>query len=68
MFLVVWSVDHGMNFLRMEREITDHWLACETYLEAEEVYEDLIDKEDTYTASIAQPIKATDYSCVDVSD
>lgn len=66
MFLVLWSVDRGMNYLKMDRELEDHWLTFDTYLEAEAFYEDLVKQDDTYTASIAQPVKSTDYDVVDV--
>lgn len=66
MFLVLWSVDRGMNLLKMERVIEDHWLAFDTYAEAEGFYEDLVKQDDTYTASIARPIKSTDYGVFDV--
>jgi len=65
MFLVLWSVDRGMNYLKMDRELEDHWLTFDTYLEAESFYDELVKQDDTYTASIAQPVKSTDYDVVD---
>lgn len=54
MFLVVWS--------RNEKEdIRDCWITADTYAEAMEVYESLLDQEDVYVASICNVIVSTDY-------
>jgi len=67
MFLVVWSVFRGKR-LNTEPTIVDYWLTFETYAEAETFYEGLVKQDDLFTATIAQPVKSTDYDCVDVSD
>lgn len=64
MFLVVWSLDHGTNYINMGRNIVDHWMSFETYLEAEDFYEELLKRDDLYSATVAQPVKSTDYDCV----
>ena len=49
------------NLLPEEYEFHSDWKAYETLQEAEAVYNNLINREDLYTASICKPVKSTDY-------
>lgn len=40
----------------------DQWKVFEDFKEAESFYENLLQKDDTYTASITRILKSTDYS------
>lgn len=53
-YLVVW----------MTTGETDHFTVFQSYSQAHQLYNHLIDQDDTYTASICVPIKSTDYSTV----
>lgn len=39
----------------------DGWEVAETFEEAEEVYNMLLQRDDTFSATISKPIKSTDY-------
>ena len=54
MFLVVWTKKIDIE------DFTDHYLTCDTYAEAEKNYSELLEQEDTYTATISQPLKSTE--------
>ncbi|CAB4197174.1 hypothetical protein UFOVP1304_48 [uncultured Caudovirales phage] len=42
-------------------DITDHWEVCDSMAEAERLYEEILCREDVYSASICGVIKSTDY-------
>ena len=63
-WLVVWSYIYEQPFdprYTNGKEIIDHWIATDTYQEAETKYEKLLKDPNIYAASIAAPVKSTDY-------
>lgn len=54
MFLVVWTTRIA------EDEYEDHWIAADTYKEAEETFADLQTLDDVYSITICQPVKSTE--------
>ena len=54
MFLVVWTTKVA------EGEYEDHYMAHDTYNEAEETFADLQTLDDVYSISICKPIKSTE--------
>ena len=52
-YIVVYSTDGGNS---------DHWQPFEYWGAAESFYENLLQEDDTYTASITRILKSTDYS------
>lgn len=40
--------------------ILDHWEMHDTFVEAEEVFEELLKRDDLWSATIAQPIRSTE--------
>tara|TARA_X000001316_G_C922093_1_gene36904 strand:+ start:307 stop:528 length:222 start_codon:yes stop_codon:yes gene_type:complete len=64
MFLVIWTtkaaeINQGGYILDGE-EYKDHWIATDTYKEAEETFADLQTVDDVYSISICKPIKSTE--------
>jgi hypothetical protein len=59
MFLVVWTTKHGED---QDPWFKDHWVAEESYVDAEKTYEGLLDDAQVYVASICRVEKSTDYS------
>jgi hypothetical protein len=51
MFILVWMTINEV----------DHWQAFDDQAEAEQAYSNLIESEETYTASLCTPIRSTDY-------
>jgi hypothetical protein len=43
----------------------DRWAPFENEIEANEHYNDLLEREDVYSASVVIPIRSTDYDCMD---
>ena len=59
MFLMVWTECHEGEDGKAQYE--DHWLPYDTYREATQNYDKLVDMEEVYSASICQIIESTDY-------
>jgi len=57
MYLVVWSTE-----IPNEDEVRDEYEAYETYQSARKRYDELLEKDDLYSASITAPLTSTDYS------
>ena len=63
MFLVVWTECHeGVEGRAMYE---DHWLAYDTYVEAAENYDKLLEMEEVYSASVCTVIESTDYEGIE---
>lgn len=63
MFLVVWTECHEGHEGVAQYE--DHWLAYDTYVEATENYDKLLEMEEVYSASICTVIESTDYEGIE---
>jgi hypothetical protein len=63
MFLVVWTECHEGVESRAMYE--DHWLAYDTYVEASENYDKLLEMEEVYSASVCTVIESTDYEGIE---
>ena len=57
MFLVVWTTRLAEGEYD---EYEDHWIAHESYVDAEATFEDLIKLDDVHSATICQPVKSTE--------
>ena len=75
MFLVVWTtVVSGEEIARSSLcqlnavEYEDHWIATDTYKEAEETFADLQTLDDVYSITICQPVKSTEAHFVEDLD
>lgn len=44
--------------------LSDHWEVHETHLEAKASYDELMERDDLYVASICAPLESTDYDTV----
>ena len=60
MYLVVWSTE--IPNVNVQDEVRDEYEAHETYLSARKQYDELLEKDDLYSASITAPLTSTDYS------
>ena len=58
MYLVVWTTRPGDDGITD----SDHYETCETLEEARAQYADVIERDDTWSASIAMVVESTDYS------
>ena len=66
MFLMVWTECHeGENGTPAYE---DYWLPYDTYQEAIQNYDKLVDMEEVYSASVCQVIESTDYEGVGPED
>jgi len=63
MFLVVWTECHESKDNRAVYE--DHWLAYDTYAEAADNYDKLLEQEEVYSASVCTVIESTDYEGIE---
>jgi len=62
MYIVCYTIRQKKeNLLPEEYEFHSDWKAYETLQEAEAVYNNLLNREDLYTASICKTVKSTDY-------
>lgn len=65
MFLVVWTTkirDDDYPDCHWSHE--DHWTSHETYEDAEKWFHELLKMDELYSATIAQPVKSTDYQAL----
>lgn len=63
MFLLVWTECHeGREGVAMYE---DHWLAYDTYVEATEYYDRLLQQDEVYSASVCSVIESTDYEGIE---
>jgi len=63
MFMMVWTECHEGR--KGEAQYEDHWLAYDTYAEAAENYDRLLQQEEVYTASVCTVIESTDYEGIE---
>ena len=62
MYIVCYTIRQKKeNLLPEEYEFHSDWQSFETLQEAEAVYNNLLNREDLYTASICKTVKSTDY-------
>jgi len=64
MFLVVWTTKVAeivqSSYILDGELYEDHWIATDTYKEAEETFADLQKLDDVYSITICQPVKSTE--------
>ena len=66
MFLVVWTERHEAENGNAVYE--DHWLAYDTYADAAENYDKLLEQEEVYSASVCTVVESTDYEGIEPDD